>query len=93
MSCGPCRPTGSAAADWHSITAFTAMTLELHAQPAGKYELCAVLTHKGRSADSGHYVSWVKQDDGSWIQFDDDQLIPRKVMLWDAIMHHREGCM
>ena len=90
VSCAPCRPTGSAAADWHSNTAFTAMTLELHARPAGKYELCAVLTHKGRSADSGHYVSWVKQDDGSWIQFDDDQLIPRKVMLWDAIMHHRE---
>jgi hypothetical protein len=27
----------------------------------GKYELAAVLTHKGRSADSGHYVAWVKQ--------------------------------
>lgn len=65
----------------------------LHARPAGKYELCAVLTHKGRSADSGHYVSWVKQDDGSWVQFDDDQLIPRKVMLWGATTYHREGCM
>ena len=29
--------------------------------PAGKYELIGVLTHKGRSVDSGHYVSWVKQ--------------------------------
>ena len=37
-----------------------------------------MLTHKGRSADSGHYVSWVKQSDKSWIQFDDDQLIPKK---------------
>jgi ubiquitin carboxyl-terminal hydrolase 14 len=27
----------------------------------GRYELTAVLTHKGRSADSGHYVAWVKQ--------------------------------
>ena len=27
----------------------------------------AVLTHKGRSADSGHYVAWVKQDDGQWV--------------------------
>ncbi|DBB02923.1 hypothetical protein WJX77_004368 [Trebouxia sp. C0004] len=44
----------------------------------GKYELCGVLTHKGRSADSGHYVSWVKQADNSWIQFDDDQLVPKK---------------
>lgn len=45
---------------------------------AGKYELFAVLTHKGRSADSGHYVSWVKQADGQWILFDDDELIPKK---------------
>jgi len=27
----------------------------------GKYRLSAVLTHKGRSADSGHYVAWVRQ--------------------------------
>lgn len=30
----------------------------------GIYELVAVLTHKGRSADSGHYVAWVKQEKG-----------------------------
>ncbi|KAK9810249.1 hypothetical protein WJX72_007323 [[Myrmecia] bisecta] len=47
-------------------------------QLTGRYDLVAVLTHKGRSADSGHYVSWVKQDDGQWIQFDDDEMIPRK---------------
>lgn len=29
-------------------------------QPTGRYELTAVLTHKGRSADSGHYTAWVK---------------------------------
>ena len=45
---------------------------------AGRYELIAVLTHKGRSADSGHYVSWAKQEDGQWIQFDDEEMIPRK---------------
>lgn len=45
---------------------------------AGKYELTGVLTHKGRSADSGHYVSWVKQHDGSWVLFDDDELIMKK---------------
>ena len=44
----------------------------------GRYELIGVLTHKGRSADSGHYVSWVKQNDGQWIQFDDDNMILRK---------------
>ena len=25
----------------------------------GNYELVAIVTHKGRSADGGHYVSWV----------------------------------
>eukprot|EP00887_Chlorella_sp_A99_P004167 scaffold23.g4167.t1 len=44
----------------------------------GRYDLVAVLTHKGRSADSGHYVSWVKQEDGQWIQFDDEAMVPRK---------------
>ena len=43
----------------------------------GFYDLTAVLTHKGRSADSGHYVSWVKRDDGSWTEFDDEKPIPR----------------
>lgn len=44
-------------------------------QVTGLYDLVAVLTHKGRSADSGHYVSWVKQDNGKWIEFDDEQPI------------------
>jgi ubiquitin carboxyl-terminal hydrolase 14 len=38
----------------------------------GLYELCAVITHKGRYAHAGHYMSWVKQDDGMWLCFDDD---------------------
>jgi ubiquitin carboxyl-terminal hydrolase 14 len=41
---------------------------------AGRYELTGVLTHKGRSADSGHYVAWTKQADGRWVLFDDDEL-------------------
>lgn len=28
--------------------------------------MVAVLTHKGRSADSGHYVAWVKQENGKF---------------------------
>ncbi|KAI8529328.1 hypothetical protein RHMOL_Rhmol12G0216400 [Rhododendron molle] len=30
----------------------------------GIYNLVAVLTHKGRSANSGHYVAWVKRESG-----------------------------
>lgn len=41
---------------------------------SGRYELTGVLTHKGRSADSGHYVAWTKQEDGKWVLFDDDEL-------------------
>ncbi|KAK1257288.1 Ubiquitin carboxyl-terminal hydrolase 6 [Acorus gramineus] len=44
----------------------------------GIYDLVAVLTHKGRSADSGHYAAWVKQESGKWIQFDDDNPIPQR---------------
>ncbi|KAJ3671194.1 hypothetical protein LUZ60_008620 [Juncus effusus] len=48
------------------------------AQLTGIYDLVAVLTHKGRSADSGHYVAWVKQDNGKWIEYDDDNPIPQR---------------
>lgn len=37
---------------------------EKEPQMTGVYDLVAVLTHKGRSADSGHYVGWVKQENG-----------------------------
>jgi ubiquitin carboxyl-terminal hydrolase 14 len=47
-------------------------------QVTGFYDLVAVLTHKGRSADSGHYVSWVNQENGKWIEFDDDQPIVQR---------------
>jgi len=40
----------------------------------GFYELIAVLTHKGRNADSGHYVGWVKEADDRWLKFDDDEV-------------------
>lgn len=31
----------------------------------GNYELYAILTHKGRSADSGHYMAWVRHEGGT----------------------------
>merc|ERR1712157_662812 len=42
----------------------------------GFYDLFAVVTHKGRDADGGHYMSWVKQNDDSWFVFDDDEVSP-----------------
>jgi ubiquitin carboxyl-terminal hydrolase 14 len=42
----------------------------------GLYELFAIITHKGRSADSGHYVGWVKQKDDFWLCYDDEEVRP-----------------
>jgi len=40
---------------------------------SGWYNLCGVLTHKGRSIDSGHYIGWTKNN-GKWVKFDDDKV-------------------
>lgn len=41
---------------------------------SGHYELHSIVTHKGRSADSGHYIGWTRQAPGSsvWWKYDDD---------------------
>jgi ubiquitin carboxyl-terminal hydrolase 14 len=59
----------------------------------GIYELFAVVTHKGRDADGGHYMAWVKadynagevkkiadtnEDNEDWFVFDDDEVSPCK---------------
>lgn len=31
---------------------------------SGMYELFAVITHKGRAADSGHYIGWTRGKNG-----------------------------
>ncbi|XP_075215647.1 ubiquitin specific protease 14 [Lycorma delicatula] len=43
---------------------------------SGYYRLQAVLTHKGRSSSSGHYVAWVRQKEDRWVKCDDDQVSP-----------------
>ncbi|KAI9309293.1 hypothetical protein BJ944DRAFT_236234 [Cunninghamella echinulata] len=55
--------------------------------PTGQYELCAVLTHVGRSADSGHYIGWVKKADDEWFKFDDDKVS----MVRDADIEKLDG--
>ena len=46
----------------------------------GNYQLHAIVTHKGRSANGGHYMGWARQEnaeeDEEWICFDDDQVDP-----------------
>ena len=49
------------------LTLFTAgVPTDKETHLTGIYDLVAVLTHKGRSADSGHYVAWVKQESGQY---------------------------
>jgi len=62
----------------NSNAAGAAMDIQKQAQFTGIYDLVAVLTHKGRSADSGHYVAWVKQENGKWIEFADENSIPQR---------------
>jgi ubiquitin carboxyl-terminal hydrolase 14 len=40
----------------------------------GHYELMGIVTHKGRTADSGHYIGWVRSAPGSslWWKYDDE---------------------
>jgi len=57
-----------------------AKPMELSVDPSkltndtGMYELYAVLTHKGRAADGGHYVAWVLESKDKWLKFDDDKV-------------------
>jgi ubiquitin carboxyl-terminal hydrolase 14 len=44
----------------------------------GNYELFAIVTHKGRLADGGHYMGWVRQEGDDWLVFNDDEVSPCK---------------
>ena len=51
--------------------------LDIGSNNSGYYELQAVLTHKGRSSTSGHYVAWTrKPGTNQWLQLDDDKVTP-----------------
>mmetsp|Transcript_877 Transcript_877/g.1189 ORF Transcript_877/g.1189 Transcript_877/m.1189 type:complete len:471 (+) Transcript_877:37-1449(+) len=48
------------------------------ADTTGFYQLFGVVTHKGRDADSGHYIGWVHQQDEDWSKYDDEKVSPVK---------------
>lgn len=48
---------------------------DLGSNNSGFYDLQAVLTHKGRTSSTGHYVAWIKHK-GTWFQCDDDIVSP-----------------
>ncbi|KAK9497270.1 hypothetical protein O3M35_004621 [Rhynocoris fuscipes] len=49
---------------------------DLGSNNSGYYSLQAVLTHRGRSSSSGHYVAWIRQTKDCWIKCDDDMVTP-----------------
>jgi ubiquitin carboxyl-terminal hydrolase 14 len=53
------------------------MPLVLH-NDNGYYELCAVISHKGRDSEGGHYVAWVLKA-GTWLVVDDNNSAPVSV--------------
>ncbi len=42
---------------------------------SGYYELCGVISHKGRDADHGHYCAWAKKGT-HWLIYDDHNCAP-----------------
>ncbi|XP_012214727.1 ubiquitin carboxyl-terminal hydrolase 14 [Linepithema humile] len=49
---------------------------DLGSNNSGYYKLQAVLTHRGRSSSSGHYVAWIRQRGDTWMKCDDDVVTP-----------------
>lgn len=52
------------------------MIADLGSNNSGYYTLQAVLTHRGRSSSSGHYVAWVRQKSDTWLKCDDETVSP-----------------
>jgi len=50
----------------------------------GTYQLIGVVTHKGRSAEGGHYIGWVHASGDDWFKCDDD--IVTVVKLEDVML-------
>lgn len=59
-------------------SATAAVNTDINSQEmfSGVYKLTAMVTHKGRAADSGHYKAYVREsvDSDNWRCFDDDKV-------------------
>jgi len=54
-------------------------SLSLEEYGLKSYQLRSIITHSGRSADSGHYICWLKDfQSGSWWKMDDEKASPVK---------------
>ncbi|KAJ1858855.1 deubiquitinating enzyme [Coemansia sp. RSA 1853] len=81
------KPEGSSSTPFELSPEFKA---DDGCNPTGMYELIGVVTHIGRTANSGHYMAWVRKEKGVggpdpagrgipetqhwWYKFDDDEV-------------------
>ena len=56
--------------------------------PTGRYQLISVITHQGRSSESGHYIGWVHKKDDKWLKYDDDKV---SMVLTNDILELKGG--
>jgi len=71
--------SSSSSSSASSTSPATALSDGPYVNRTGQYELVAVLTHQGMSADGGHYVGWVRQSDDQddWLEFNDKKVEKR----------------
>jgi ubiquitin carboxyl-terminal hydrolase 14 len=74
MSVGAPVPASASSSAAGSSSGPSPFGTGVSAEFTGMYELHSLVTHKGRSADSGHYIGWTRQAPGSsfWWKYDDD---------------------
>lgn len=56
------------------IIIYITIITDIGSNNSGYYSLQAVLTHRGRSSSSGHYVAWVRQKNDTWLKCDDENV-------------------
>lgn len=66
---------GEDAAASSTSTATPSKTLGGSAELPAEYRLKAFISHKGPSVHSGHYVATIKQEDDSWVLFNDEKVV------------------
>eukprot|EP00811_Abedinium_folium_P028574 NODE_4432_length_1892_cov_10.335977.p1 GENE.NODE_4432_length_1892_cov_10.335977~~NODE_4432_length_1892_cov_10.335977.p1 ORF type:complete len:432 (-),score=164.01 NODE_4432_length_1892_cov_10.335977:309-1604(-) len=72
------------ALDEEGAAAAAAAAPPMESVNTGHYELVGIVSHKGRSADGGHYVCWCRTrkadgkelKDDRWVLFDDETVVP-----------------
>jgi ubiquitin carboxyl-terminal hydrolase 14 len=61
--------------DWRTEVVNNPDNKPLKDYSTGQYELIGIISHKGRSAEGGHYVSWVRSKKVADLKDDEDELV------------------